>query len=94
MKRNDEGTANKVDVIISGHETFGSAERETDKEKMRDCFNTIMDGKYRDKLYELFGKERTDKELDDYLKFDFFQRCGGGIGVTRLMRSMKKEKLI
>ena len=43
---------------------------------------------------ELFGKERTDKELEDYLKFDFFERCGGGIGVTRLMRSMKKENLI
>lgn len=94
MKRNDEGTANKVDVILSGHETFGSAERETDKDKMRECFNTIMDGKYRDKLYELFGKERTDKELDDYLKFDFVERCGGGIGVTRLMRSMKAEKLL
>ena len=61
---------------------------------MRECFNTIMNGKYRDKLYELFGKERTDKELNDYLNFNFFERCGGGIGVTRLMRSMKQEKLI
>ena len=61
---------------------------------MRECFNTTMDGKYRDKLYELFGKERTDKELYDYLKFDFVERCGGGIGVTRLMRSMKAEKLL
>ena len=94
MKRNDDGTSNKVDVILSGHETFGSAERETDKVKMRECFNTIMDGRYRDKLYELFGKERTDKELEDYLKFDFVERCGGGIGVTRLMRSMKAEKLL
>ena len=94
MKRNDDGTSNKVDVILSGHETFGSAERETDKVKMRECFNTIMDGRYRDKLYELFGKERTEKELDDYLKFDFVERCGGGIGVTRLMRSMKAEKLL
>ena len=94
MKRNDDGTSNKVDVILSGHETFGSAERETDKVKMRECFNTIMDGRYRDKLYELFGEERTNKELDDYLKFDFVERCGGGIGVTRLMRSMKAEKLL
>ena len=53
MKRNDEGTSNKVDVILSGHETIGSAERETDKEKMRECFNTIMDGAYKNKLYEL-----------------------------------------
>lgn len=94
MKRNTEGTANKVDVILSGHETFGSAERETDKEKMRECFNTIMEGRYKNKLYELFGEERTEKELKDYLEFDFFERCGGGIGVTRLMRSMKKEQLL
>ena len=84
MKRNDEGTANKIDVIISGHETFGSAERETDKEKMRECFNTIMHGKYRDKLYELFGKERTDKELDEYLEFNFFERCGGGLSLIHI----------
>jgi len=94
MKRVGGGLANKVDVILSGYETIGSAERECDPEKMRDCFNTIMDGKYRDKLYELFGKERTDKELEEYLKFDFFKRVGGGIGVTRLIRSMKAEKLI
>ena len=94
MKRGSDGTANKIDVILSGHETIGSAERETDKSKMRECFNTIMDGKYRDKLYELFGKERTDHELNEYLKFNFFERVGDGIGVTRLIRSMKKENLI
>ena len=32
-----------------------------------------MDGAYKDKIYELFGKERTDAELEDYLAFDFFQ---------------------
>ena len=53
-----------------------------------------MDGRYHDKLYELFGKERTEKELDDYLKFDFVEGSGDGIGVTRLMRSMKAEKLL
>ena len=94
MKRNTDGTSNKVDVILSGHETIGSAERETNKEKMLETFSTIMNGSYRNKLYELFGKERTDKELNEYLNFDFFERCGGGIGVTRLIRSMKKENLI
>jgi hypothetical protein len=47
---------------MSGEETIGSAERETDKDIMRNSFNTIMDGKYKEKLYELFGKERTDTE--------------------------------
>lgn len=94
MKRSGDDSSNKVDVILSGQETIGSAERETDKEIMRERFNSIMDGGYKEKLYELFGKERTDIELNDYLNFDFFERCGGGIGMTRLIRSMKLEGLI
>ena len=95
MKRNNEDdTSYKVDVIMSGQETIGSAEREVDRDVMRRRFETIMEGGYKDKLYELFGKERCDVELDDYLNFDFFERCGGGIGMTRLMRSMKMEGLL
>jgi len=94
MKRNDEGTSNKIDVILSGQETIGSAERETDKKIMRETFETISEGGYKDKLFELFGNERTMAEMEDYLSFDFFPRSGGGIGVTRLMRSMKLEGLI
>ncbi len=94
MKRNDDDTANKVDVIMSGQETIGSAERENDRDVMRKRFESIMEGGYREKMYELFGQERTDVELDDYLNFDFFTRCGGGIGMTRLMRSMKMEGLL
>lgn len=86
--------AKKVDVILSGQETFGSAEREVDKEVMLNRFNTISGGGYKKKLYDLFGAERTDKEMKDYLDFEFFERCGGGIGVTRLIRSMKTEGLM
>ncbi len=95
MKRDENGrTAKKVDVILSGQETIGSAERETSKEEMLTRFQTIMDGGYRDKLVELFGEERTMAEMNDYLNFNFFERCGGGIGMTRLIRSMKAEGLI
>jgi aspartyl/asparaginyl-tRNA synthetase len=95
MKRDPQtNTSNKVDVILSGQETIGSAERETSKIIMKERFNSIMDGAYKDKIYELFGKDRTDKEMDDYLDFDMFKRCGGGIGITRLIRSMKLEGLI
>ena len=94
MKRTEEGTAKKVDVILSEQETFGSAERETDKEVMWNRFHTICNGAYKEKLFSLFGKERTIKEIRDYLNFDFFPRSGGGIGVTRLIRSMKMEKLL
>lgn len=93
MKRSGE-TAKKVDVILSGQETFGSAERETDPEVMRDRFNNIMDGKYKEKLYEHFGEERTLRELKEYLELEFFERSGGGIGMTRLIRSMNNEGLL
>ncbi len=94
MRRNpDDDTSKKVDVILSGQETFGSAERETDKEVMRHRFNTIMDGAYKAKLFELFGEERTMLELEEYLDLEFIPRVGQGIGLTRLIRSMEKEGL-
>jgi aspartyl/asparaginyl-tRNA synthetase len=95
MRRNaNDDTAKKVDVILSGMETFGSAERENDKDTMRECFNTIMDGAYKEKLFELFGKERTEAELEEYFELDFIKRSGCGIGITRLIKSMDKEGLL
>tara|TARA_Y100000389_G_scaffold194016_1_gene223483 strand:+ start:1059 stop:1919 length:861 start_codon:yes stop_codon:yes gene_type:complete len=95
MRRNpDDDTSKKVDVILSGQETFGSAERETDKEVMRNRFNTIMDGAYKAKLFELFGEERTMLELEEYLDLEFIPRVGCGIGLTRLIRSLDNENLI
>ena len=43
---------------------------------------------------ELFGEERTMAEMEEFLKFNFIKRSGGGIGVTRLIRSMKLEGLM
>ena len=95
MRRNpNDDTSYKVDVILSGMETFGSAEREVDKDVMRNKFETIMDGSYKNKLFELFGEERTRAELEEYLELNFIKRSGCGIGVTRLIKSMKKEQLI
>jgi len=82
------GTSKKIDVILGGQETIGSAERSTDKEQMRETFHTISDGQYADLLYKLFGKERVEKELEEFLSFDFFPRSGGGIGVQRLMQAI------
>ena len=88
MSRNDDGTSRKIDVILGGKETIGSAERSTDKEQMRDTFYTISDGQYAQLIIDLFGKERVEKELEEFLSFDFFPRSGGGIGVQRLMSAL------
>jgi aspartyl/asparaginyl-tRNA synthetase len=89
MSRNDDGrTSRKIDVILGGMETIGSAERSSDVDEMRRTFHTISDGKYAQLLHNKFGRERVEKELDEFLEFDFFPRSGGGIGVQRLMRAM------
>jgi aspartyl/asparaginyl-tRNA synthetase len=95
MKNKDGEIFNKVDVILYGQETIGSAERSCDVEKMKEMFYTIEDGKYCEKLFELFGKERVEAELETFLQYDFFPRFGGGIGMTRLARAyemIQKEK--
>jgi aspartyl/asparaginyl-tRNA synthetase len=90
MKRNEStGKFNKIDIILYGQETIGSAERSCDVDVMRNLFYTISDGKYAGKLFELFGKERVEKELDEFLNLDYFPRFGGGIGMTRLSRAYK-----
>ncbi len=88
MSRNGDGTSRKIDVILGGMETIGSAERSTDKDQMRDTFHTISDGGYAQLLYRKFGEERVEKELDEFLSFDFFPRSGGGIGMQRLMSAL------
>lgn len=80
--------ANKIDTILYGVETIGSAERSCNPEEMWELFHTISDGEYANLLYQHFGKERVQKELREFLSYDFFPRCGGGIGVTRLMRAL------
>ena len=95
MSRNHEaGTANKIDVILSGMETIGSAERSCDVEDMLNRFKTISDGGYAQILYDKFSQERVDGELNEFLKHKFIVRSGGGIGVTRLISSMLKEGLL
>ena len=87
MKHNEGSIFNKVDVILYGQETIGSAERSCDVEEMKHNFYTIENGKYAAKLFELFGKERVESELELFLSYDFFPRFGGGIGLTRMARA-------
>ena len=91
MKRKGQNYAHKIDVIMHGHETIGSAERSTNVDEMRQEFYTISGGEYAKKLYNLFGKQRVVQELDDFLSHKFFPRTGGGIGMTRMINALKKQ---
>tara|TARA_Y100001963_G_scaffold149383_1_gene228817 strand:+ start:71 stop:895 length:825 start_codon:yes stop_codon:yes gene_type:complete len=94
MKHAGDGIYNKVDVIMYGMETIGSAERATDVEEMKDQFYNISDGEYANLLFNHFGEKRVEDELEEYLALDMFERFGGGIGVTRMVSAMKSANLL
>lgn len=89
MKKNGSTHSHKIDVIVNGNETIGSAERSTSVKEMTKEFYTISEGKYAQKLFDLFGKDRVEKELSEFLSLKFFPRVGGGIGLTRMIDAYK-----
>lgn len=89
MKKKGAKYAYKIDVILNGNETIGSAERSSNVDEMAKEFHTISGGGYAKKLFDLFGKKRVEKELGEFLSLDFFPRCGGGIGLSRLIDAAK-----
>ena len=78
-------------VILSGMENIGSAERSNDLEQMNESFNTISDGMYSKTLYNQFGIDRVEKEIDEFLKLNFFKRSGGCMEITRFISSIENE---
>lgn len=94
MKHEKDGIYNKIDLIMHGMETIGSAERAVSPQEMFESFQNISDGNYAHLLFKAFGKERVMQELDEYLSLSFFPRFGAGIGVTRLVRAMQLANLI
>ena len=85
---------NKVDVILFGMETIGSAERSTNVEEMRENFYTISDGEYSSLLFNHFGRKRVEDELEEYFSLNMFPRFGGGIGLTRMTRALRLNSMI
>ena len=95
MKQSDSRThAKKIDVILNGMETIGSAERSNDPKEMRHQFHNISGGDYANILFSNFTRKRVEQELDQFLGYHFFTRSGGGIGLTRLIKAMKACNLL
>jgi aspartyl/asparaginyl-tRNA synthetase len=94
MKKKGKTHSHKIDVIMYGNETIGSAERSSNVTDMTHQFYTISRGKYAQKLFDLFGRQRVETELNDFLGLSFIPRSGGGIGLTRLIDAIKKGGLM
>lgn len=76
----------KADIILNGMECGGSAERETNSEKMLQSFYSIPG--YAEKLFHEFGHDRIMAELSDFLALPMIPRFGGGFGITRLVKAV------
>jgi hypothetical protein len=61
---------------------------------MRENFHTISGGEYAEILFDLFGQERVEGELEDFFKLEMIQRWGFGMGLTRLHRALTLKNLI
>ena len=90
----DPNHAFKLDVIVGGQEAIGSAERAVLVEAMRKEFYASNGGRYHKRLFELFGRQEVETELERYLAHKFFPRYGGGIGLIRLIQAMEKYGLL
>lgn len=99
MKRCGGKLVKKVDVLLGSPnvktmEVIGSGERSIDVEQMRQSFLSQTNGEYSQLLYDKFGQERVNQELDEYLSLPMFTRSGMGIGLTRLMSVMLDRQLL
>lgn len=94
IKQNNDSTTKKVNIILHGIETIGSAERSINRQDMKHQFYNINNGQYANSLFSHFTKERVEREIEEFLSLDFFERCGGAIGITRLIRAMKLSNLL
>tara|TARA_R110000824_G_scaffold76640_2_gene194085 strand:- start:1661 stop:2446 length:786 start_codon:yes stop_codon:yes gene_type:complete len=88
-QQSDKKHFSKVDVILYGMETIGSAERSCNVDEMRHNFYNISKGQYSKLLFNHFGRLRVERELEEYFSWDMFERFGGGIGLTRICRALR-----
>ena len=74
-----------------GRKIISSAQHSTSSEEMKKMF--YNNNYYANILFSNFTK-KVEKELDEFLKLDLFERSGGGIGVTRMIYAMKQKGIL
>ena len=92
MRRLQDGTAAKCDLILGGMECAGGAQRSTSISIQQTAFNMLPG--YKEKLFADFGKDRVLSELDYYFSLltPNSVRSGCGIGLSRLAVGLERYK--
>lgn len=94
MRHVGNGIFDKIDVIIHGFESAGTAVRSCNPAEMKINIHLQDSGDYIKAMYKHFGEDRVDAEIDEYTDYKFIPRCGGGLGMSRIIRGMKLEGLL
>jgi aspartyl/asparaginyl-tRNA synthetase len=94
MRHAGNGIYDKIDVIVHGFESAGTAVRSCNIEEMKENIKVQDSGEYLKTMYRYFGQDRVDAEIDEYTDYNFIPRCGGGLGMSRIIRGMKIEGLL
>lgn len=94
MRHAGFGIYDKIDVIVHGFESAGTAVRSCNVSEMRDQIVLQDKGNYIRTMYQFFGNQRVEEEIEEYLDYKFIPRCGGGLGMSRIIRGMKIEGLL
>ena len=86
-------SAYNEDVILHGMETVSGSVRSRNAHEMRRMFYSIDDGRYAKTLFSHFTRKRVERDLDLYLSHPMVERCGGGVGLFRLLRALRLSGL-
>lgn len=86
VRRFSGGKFAQVNLLIGEERCAVSSELETNKERMRHRFY-----KHSDRLRDLYGYDRLQHDLDDYLSLPMVKRIGGAIDIISLVRALSNQ---
>ena len=70
-------------ILINGINIMNLFEKSCNTVKMYNMFHT--DNIYLQQLYQRFGEDRVENELNEFLQKDFLPRIGGTIDITKII---------
>ncbi len=83
------GVYHKSETLLHGISVITSQEQETNGEKLREGFFSLNQGKYAQSLVARFGKERVNRDLEEYLSLPMLDRFASTIDLSKLANALE-----